>query len=153
VPFARLFEEVKVPVTPAANGLYREIGVRSHGKGVFHKEAISGESLGDKRVFRCQAGALVFNIVFAWEQAVAMLSEHEKDFIASHRFPMFKGRAGHALEDYFLLFFKTSRGKELLTIASPGGAGRNKTLGQKDLEALPVPNPILIHQDLEIPKT
>ena len=146
MPFARLFEEIRVPVTPVASDLYREIGVRSHGKGVFHKEAVSGESLGDKRVFRCQPGALVFNIVFAWEQAVAVLTEHEKDFIASHRFPMFKGRAGQALEDYTLLFFKTRRGKELLSIASPGGAGRNKTLGQKELESLPIPCPTFAEQ-------
>ena len=146
LPFARLFEEIRLPVTPEANGLYREIGVRSHGKGVFHKEAVTGASLGDKRVFRCQPGALVFNIVFAWEQAVAVLTEHEKDFIASHRFPMFKGRAGQALEDYTLLFFKTRRGKELLTIASPGGAGRNKTLGQKELDELHVPCPTIVEQ-------
>lgn len=146
VPFARLFEEVREPVTPEANGLYREIGVRSHGKGIFHKEAVIGEALGDKRVFRCQPGALVFNIVFAWEQAVAVLSEHEKDFIASHRFPMFKGHSEQALEEYYLLFFKTRRGKELLSIASPGGAGRNKTLGQKDLEVLPVACPLFPEQ-------
>jgi type I restriction enzyme S subunit len=79
--------------------------------------------------------------VFAWEQAVAVLSENERGFIASHRFPMFQGRKNQASEAYYLLFFKTRRGKEQLTIASPGGAGRNKTLGQADLDVLPVPCP------------
>jgi type I restriction enzyme S subunit len=141
VPFASVFALTMVSLAPLPSVKYREIGVRSHGKGIFHKTPITGESLGDKRVFHCQPGALVFNIVFAWEQAVAVLSESERGFIASHRFPMFQGRKNQASEAYYLLFFKTRRGKEQLTIASPGGAGRNKTLGQADLEVLPVPHP------------
>ncbi|MDD3538022.1 MAG: restriction endonuclease subunit S [Eubacteriales bacterium] len=141
VPFATVFDLKMVSLAPTPSEKYREIGVRSHGKGIFHKPPVTGESLGDKRVFHCQPGALVFNIVFAWEQAVAVLSESERGFIASHRFPMFHGRKNLASEAYYLLFFKTRRGKEQLTIASPGGAGRNKTLGQSDLEVLPVPCP------------
>jgi type I restriction enzyme S subunit len=141
VPFATIFDLTMVSLEPSPSVKYREIGVRSHGKGIFHKPPVTGESLGDKRVFHCQPGTLVFNIVFAWEQAVAVISESERGFIASHRFPMFKGRKNQASEAYYLLFFKTRRGKEQLTIASPGGAGRNKTLGQADLEVLPVPHP------------
>jgi type I restriction enzyme, S subunit len=141
VPFASVFDLKMVSLAPLPSVQYREIGVRSHGKGIFHKPPVTGESLGDKRVFHCQPGTLVFNIVFAWEQAVAVISESERGFIASHRFPMFLGRKNQASEAYYLLFFKTRRGKEQLTIASPGGAGRNKTLGQSDLEVLPVPCP------------
>lgn len=141
VPFATIFDLTMVSLEPTPSIKYREIGVRSHGKGIFHKPPVTGESLGDKRVFHCQPGTLVFNIVFAWEQAVAVLSESERGFIASHRFPMFQGRKHQASEAYYLLFFKTRRGKEQLTIASPGGAGRNKTLGQSDLEVLPIPCP------------
>lgn len=141
VPFASVFDFTMVSLAPLPSVKYREIGVRSHGKGIFHKPPVTGESLGDKRVFHCQPGTLVFNIVFAWEQAVAVISESERGFIASHRFPMFQGRKNQASEAYYLLFFKTRRGKEQLTIASPGGAGRNKTLGQADLEVLPVPCP------------
>lgn len=146
VPFASVFDLNMVRLAPIANVKYREIGVRSHGKGIFHKPPVTGESLGDKRVFHCQPGTLVFNIVFAWEQAVAVISESERGFIASHRFPMFQGRKNQASEAYYLLFFKTRRGKEQLTIASPGGAGRNKTLGQGDLVVLPVPCPSFAEQ-------
>lgn len=34
--------------------------------------------------------------------------------------------------DYFTRLFLTKRGQTLLELASPGGAGRNKTLGQKN---------------------
>jgi type I restriction enzyme S subunit len=77
------------PVTVEPDRMYRQIGVRSHGKGIFHKEPVTGKSLGDKRVFWVHPHAFVVNIVFGWEQAVALTSTAEDGFIASHRFPMF----------------------------------------------------------------
>src|SRR5206468_2569473 len=38
-----------VNIEPEAN--YREIGIRSHGNGVFHKEPVRGKAIGEKRVF------------------------------------------------------------------------------------------------------
>lgn len=42
---------------------YEEIGVRSFGKGIFHKEPVDGASLGTKRVFRIEPGDLVISNV------------------------------------------------------------------------------------------
>jgi type I restriction enzyme S subunit len=111
---------------------YRQIGVRSHGKGIFHKEAVTGTELGDKRVFHVVPDALVVNIVFAWEQAVALTSDAEAGFVASHRFPMFTEKGGKSYLPFLRQMFLTKRGKLLLEMASPGGAGRNKTLGQQE---------------------
>lgn len=146
VPFTNVFNRVAEQLVPDADKTYQEIGVRSHGKGIFHKPPGTGNSIGNKRVFHCQPGALVFNIVFAWEQAVAVISEKERGMIASHRFPMFRGLADHAFEPFYLLFFKTRRGKYALNLASPGGAGRNKTLGQKELGIVFVPKPSVAEQ-------
>ncbi len=126
------------PVDVQNGQTYQEIGVRSHGKGVFHKEADVGETLGDKRVFWVVPDALVLNIVFAWEQAVALTSKREAGFIASHRFPMFLPRNERADTRFARDFFLRPRGKWLLELASPGGAGRNKTLGQSNFAELPV---------------
>src|SRR5436305_6627305 len=90
---------------------YREIGVRSHGKGLFHKEPVLGKSLGDKRVYYVQPRCLVLNIVFAWEQAVAITTEKEAGMIASHRFPMYQPVGGAVDLRYLLQFFKSKRGK------------------------------------------
>ncbi len=131
-----LLERVTNPVEVNPNATYREIGIRSHGKGIFHKSPVQGAELGDKRVFWVEEEALVTNIVFAWEQAIAVTSAAEKGMIASHRFPMYKAINGKSDVSFIKYFFLTERGKELLGIASPGGAGRNKTLGQKDFENL-----------------
>lgn len=127
-----VLEKVIDPVQVNPESIYEEIGIRSHGRGIFHKAPIPGKALGDKRVFWVQPGCFVVNIVFAWEQAVARTTEKEIGKIASHRFPMYHPKNGRADVDYLLYFFKTPRGKYLLELASPGGAGRNKTLGQKE---------------------
>lgn len=146
-PLGSVLERVVKPVQVEPSREYREIGIRSHGKGAFHKSPVSGASLGDKRVFWVVPNALVLNIVFAWEQAVAITSERENGMIASHRFPMYRPLNGRCDLRYLLHFFKTSRGKALLELASPGGAGRNKTLGQKEFDYLKVPMPSILEQE------
>lgn len=138
------------PVSVNVGEAYQEIGIRSHGKGIFHKELIPGKALGDKRVFWVEENAFVVNIVFAWEQAVAVTSAAEKGMIASHRFPMYKPKNNSSDVHFVKYFFLTSKGKELLGIASPGGAGRNKTLGQKEFENLDLFVPGDVEEQTEI---
>ncbi len=126
---------------------YKQIGIRSHGKGIFHKDAVTGKALGNKRVFWVHPKAFVVNIVFAWEQAVALTSSDEEGFIASHRFLMFLTKNNRVNLRFVLLFFLRSRGKNLLELASPGGAGRNKTLGQQSFAELKITLPKVEEQE------
>lgn len=141
-----LLERVSNSVDVNPIEFYRQIGIRSHGKGIFYKDAVSGESLGNKRVFWVEPNVFILNIVFAWERAVAKTTDAEIGMIASHRFPMYKPKSGVLDLDYITLFFKTNRGKYLLELASPGGAGRNKTLGQKEFESLEIAIPTISEQ-------
>jgi type I restriction enzyme S subunit len=110
---------------------YRQIGIRSHGKGLFYKELVAGEELGSKSVFWIEKDCFIVNIVFAWEQAIGRTTENEVGMICSHRFPMYIPIDNKIDIDYLVYLFKTPYGKKVLELASPGGAGRNKTLGQK----------------------
>jgi len=134
----------KVEVEKYVN--YQQIGIRSHAKGIFHKELVTGKKLGNKSVFWIEEDCFIVNIVFAWEQAVAKTTDAEKGMIASHRFPMYRPKDNKANINYILYFFKSKRGKHLLGLASPGGAGRNKTLGQKEFSELKLPLPPLKEQ-------
>ena len=123
-----VLQRVSIPVNVDENKLYYQIGIRSHSKGIFYKEAETGKQIGNKRIFWIEQDCLILNIVFAWEQAVSKTSEKEVGMVASHRFPMYKV-LNNSL-DYIVDFFKTEKGKQLLQMASPSGAGRNKTLNQ-----------------------
>lgn len=143
---ARVLERRTEPVDVKSDTIYRQIGLRSHGKGIFHKAGVTGEALGNKRVFWVQPDCFVVNIIFAWEQAVGKTSAQESGMIASHRFPMYGAKKGKADIDFIVRFFLRPRGKHLLGLASPGGAGRNRTLGQKDFEKLQLTIPTLPEQ-------
>ncbi len=138
---SQVVTKIRNGFTPKPDDLYREIGIRSHAKGIFHKEPVTGMSLGNKSVFWIEPDCFVVNIVFAWEQAIAKTTEAEVGMIASHRFPMYKPKEGVLDLDYLLYFFKSAKGKNLLELASPGGAGRNKTLGQSEFLKLKIPVP------------
>lgn len=133
-----LFDKVKNPVDVDKNTFYKQIGIRSHGKGIFYKEEVLGKELGNKRVFWIEPDVFIVNIVFAWERAIARTTVNEIGMIASHRFPMYKPKKNRVNLDYITYFFKTKKGQRLLELASPGGAGRNKTLGQKEFDNLKI---------------
>lgn len=147
-PFGEFVEQQSRFVRPDHNRMYREIGIRSHGKGVFHKDPASGSSIGNKRVFEVEPGCIAFNIVFAWEGAVAVTSELERGFIASHRFPMFRPDPRKADLQYLRLRFQSRAGTGLLRSISPGGAGRNRTINQTALRQIVVPLPPMEEQTL-----
>ncbi len=141
-----ILERVSRPVDVEPDRLYEQIGIRSHGKGIFDKEPVTGASLGEKRVFWVEPNCFIVNIVFAWEQAVSRTRECDVGKIASHRFPMYRPRRDRCDIRFVEFLFKTPRGKHMLGLASPGGAGRNKTLGQKEFERLSLVVPPLPEQ-------
>ena len=123
-------EKVDNPVSVEADTVYTQIGIRSHGKGLFYKEPVTGKELGNKSVFWIEPNCFVLNIVFAWEQAFGQTTNNEVGMIASHRFPMYRPINNSVDLDYLICYFLTKRGTDILDAASPGGAGRNRTLGQ-----------------------
>ena len=121
---------VEKPVEIKPNELYTQIGIRSHGKGLFYKEPVTGAALGNKSVFWIEPDCFIVNIVFAWEQAIGKTTQSEVGMIGSHRFPMYRPVNDRVDVDYLISYFLTKQGTDILGSASPGGAGRNKTLGQ-----------------------
>ncbi|MCZ4125403.1 restriction endonuclease subunit S [Streptomyces sp. H39-S7] len=134
------------PVEVSASAKYQEIGLRSFGRGVFHKPPISGAELGAKKIFRIEPGDLLFSSVFAWEGAVARAGAAEMDRVGSHRFMTYAVNPSIADADYLRFYFLSAPGLEILRRCSPGGAGRNKTLGIKPFAAEIIPLPLLSEQ-------
>lgn len=123
-------KRVECPVVVKPDETYTQIGIRSHGNGLFYKEPVKGVELGNKAVFWIEPDCFILSIVFAWEQAIGKTTQAEVGMIGSHRFPMYRPVKDRVDIDYLISFFLTKRGTDILEAASPGGAGRNKTLGQ-----------------------
>jgi type I restriction enzyme S subunit len=141
VPFAEVAPLVRRAVGVEPEQVYGELGIRSFGKGTFHKPPVSGVELGDKRVFEIFPGDLLFNVVFAWEGAVAVARDSDSGRVGSHRFLTCVAKDGVARAKFLAFYFLTTEGIEVLGRASPGGAGRNRTLGLRALENILVPVP------------
>ncbi|MCD4819596.1 MAG: restriction endonuclease subunit S [Candidatus Cloacimonetes bacterium] len=120
---------------------YPELGIRCFGKGTFHKPALNGIEVGTKKLFQIKTGDVIFSNVFAWEGGIAIAKENDNDRFGSHRFISCLCETKKIINSFLLFHFLTHKGLEEIQRCSPGGAGRNKTLGLKKLESILVPVP------------
>lgn len=140
-PMSEVAPLVRRSVKPQAGELYHELGIRSFGKGSFHKPPLEGASVGSKKLYAIYPGDVVFNNVFAWEGAVAVARPDDAGRVGSHRFITCVPKPGVVTSEFINFHFTTRHGLEQLGEASPGGAGRNRTLGLEALAAIQVPVP------------
>ena len=122
---------------------YPELGIRSFGKGTFHKPSLSGGEVGGKRLYRIEPGDLLFSNVFAWEGAIAVARSEDLGRFGSHRFITCVADVKLTSADFLRYYFLSEEGLIKIQEASPGGAGRNRTLGLEKLMNIEVPVPSL----------
>lgn len=106
---------------------YERLGIRSHGKGVFHEYVEAGKEITTAQLHKVAAHNFIVNITFAWEHAVAVTCDSDAGKLVSHRFPQFSMADG--IHDQFLKYLiLDARFRHHLLLSSPGGAGRNRVL-------------------------
>ncbi len=120
---------------------YPELGIRSFGKGTFHKPALDYLSVGTKRLYRILPRDLLFSNVFAWEGAIAVAQSEDEGRFGSHRFITCVPKQCVVTAEFLRFYFLTDEGLRKIGEASPGGAGRNRTLGLAKLAEIEVPIP------------
>jgi hypothetical protein len=141
MPMSEIAPLVRRPIDIKDDEMYHELGIRSFGNGTFHKSPLTGFELGSKRVFQIEPDDLLFSNVFAWEGAIAVAKSEDKGRIGSHRFITCVPKDGVATARFLCFHFLTPKGLHDIGQASPGGAGRNRTLGLEKLERIMVPVP------------
>src|SRR5574344_847692 len=80
-PLDQVVEKVGTQVDTQKDELYSQIGIKSHGKGLFYKEPVSGKSIGNKSIFWIEPNCFILNSLFAWEKAVGTTTEQEKGLV------------------------------------------------------------------------
>lgn len=134
-------DQIFRPIPRKDDDIYTPIGLYNWGRGIFHKEPTVGAELGDSNFFWLDADDLILSGQFAWEGAVALTSEKDKGYVATHRYPILRGKPGVMETAYLFAFFTTKTGDFLLNEHSRGAAGRNRPLNAGTLlkESIPVP--------------
>ena len=121
-------ELVRRPIAREDDEVYTPVGLYNRGRGIFHKEPTLGADLGDSHFFWIEIDDLVLSGQFAWEGAVALAGDEDVGCIATHRYPILRGKPGLLNTAYLLALLKTKKGAFLLDEHSRGAAGRNRPL-------------------------
>jgi type I restriction enzyme, S subunit len=145
-PMSEVAPLVRRPIEIDMASSYPELGIRSFGKGTFHKPSLSGADVGTKRIFKINPGDLLFSNVFAWEGAIAVARPDDSGRVGSHRFISCVPNPEIATSQFLCFYFLTEEGLSKIRAASPGGALRNRTLGLSALNQISVPTPTLERQ-------
>ena len=146
-PMAEVAPIIRRPVKISPNEKYPELGIRCFGNGTFHKPSLSSIEVGTKKLFQIKTDDLLFSNVFAWEGGIAVAKEDDNDRYGSHRFISCNCDLNQVIPSFLNFHFLAPNGLEEINRCSPGGAGRNKTLGLKKLEAIKVPVPKIKKQE------
>ncbi len=146
LPMEQVAPLVRRPVDVRSDESYPELGVRSFGRGTFHKPALIGSELTWQKLFRIHEGDLVFSNIKAWEGAFAVAMPEDHDRVGSHRYLTCVPVTGTATAHFVCYYLQTREGLAKVEAASPGSADRNRTLGQDALAAITVPVPPIERQ-------
>lgn len=141
MPMKSIAPIVRRPVSIAYDAIYPEVGIRCFGKGTFLKPALRGSEIGSKKIFQIKKGDIVFSNVFAWEGGIAVANENDNNRYGSHRFISCVADSLKVETEFLCFHFLSPQGLADINACSPGGAGRNKTLGLTKLMKISVPIP------------
>ncbi|RBP90263.1 restriction endonuclease subunit S [Paenirhodobacter enshiensis] len=142
-PMAEVAPLIRRPVEIEPDGAYPELGVRSFGRGTFHKPVLRGGDLSWQKLFGIEKGDLVFSNIKAWEGAFAVAGEDDHGRVGSHRYLTCVPNPETATADFLWFYLQSPEGLSAVQSASPGSADRNRTLAVKRLETIEVPVPPL----------
>lgn len=118
--------------TNKPNSNYLSLGIRSHGKGLFHKPNFDPEKIEMDFLFRVMPKDLIVNITFAWEGAIAIVADEDKYGLVSHRFPTYVFDEKKVLHKFFRFIITSKKFIYQMDLISPGGAGRNRVMSKTD---------------------
>jgi len=96
---------------------YLELGLRSFGKGTFHKPAIHGNELNGKRLFQIEPGDLLFSNVSLGKTLLAVAQPEDAGSMA-HTFYQSKGHRRCCLSRFSLLLLSLHQ-RELISLEKP----------------------------------
>lgn len=105
---------------------YPLVGVRWNGHGAFLRETKLGAAIQKKRHFLIREGDIVYNKLFAWKGAFAVVDKSLDGCYVSDKFPTYQLNASEVLSDYLALVFRAGRLAAQATERSVGLAAVSK---------------------------
>ena len=111
---------------------YKMAGVKWYGEGLFHRETVRGDGMSASQVTPLVPGALVYNRLFAWKAAFAVVTPEFKDCCVSNEFPQFIPDTTRILPEYLYLFYTRAATIRAVNAASTGSAAVSRNRFKED---------------------
>lgn len=144
--FGKLFRLERIPLDVDATRAYRQIGIRSFGKGIFYRDPLNANELSKLRYFHVNPGRIVFSNIMAWEGAVGVTGPEAEGCVGSQRFLSYAPLSDQVDLRYYNYFFQSTAGMGLIRSGSTGTVKRNQTLSPRTIDSFEVPLPSLDEQ-------
>lgn len=144
-----IMSDVVTPIrrtVPKPDKPYWRLGIKSWAKGTFRAYVDQPEAVDMDELYEVHENDLVVNITFAWEHAIAVAAKDDQGLLVSHRFPTYEFK-DNQVPNFYKSVISQKFFRDMLEHISPGGAGRNRVLNQKDFLNLPCYIPSLSEQE------
>lgn len=141
VKLKHLVELIYDPVEIDPDLMYRKAGMYNRGRGIFVRDEISGDSMGDSKFQYIHQNCIMLSGQFAWEGAVYVTTHRDEIAVASHRYYLLKPTQDKITPEYIYAYLASEKGVLDMNKCSHGAAGRNKPLNIKELLNIEIPLP------------
>lgn len=98
-----VLEQVQRPEPLKSDREYRLLGVKWYAEGLFERERKLGRTIAAKELHRVEAGDLIYNRLFAWKGAFAMVDHTYAGGYVSGEFPIFRASRDD-VEEYYVFY-------------------------------------------------
>lgn len=148
IPLGRLVtQHAPDQVTPTAESTVRFAGVRWYGDGLFVREERKGSAVRGK-CYALKPGLLVYNRLFAWKQAFAVVTADYEGVVVSNEFPQFEVDTTQATPEFLALYCSSPVfATKALSLSSGSAAVSRNRLKEADFLRLEVACPPLEVQE------
>lgn len=118
---------------------YCKTGMYNRGRGIFRRDPMPGNELGDSKFQHISRGCVMISGQFAWEGAAYVTDKDDEAGIVSHRYYLLKPSRVSA--EFLWAYLMSAKGLLDMQTCSHGSAGRNRPLNINELLNTYIPLP------------
>ena len=125
-------EQVKRVQSLNDNEQYRLLGVRWYGMGAFHRETVTTASSKANKFFRVHTGDFIYNRLFAWKGAFAVIEDELDGHCVSGEFPVFRTDPERLLPEYLFHYMARPQIWDRILLESTGSTATSRNRWKED---------------------
>lgn len=147
VRLGEVLRQIHRPEAVDATKVYRLLGVRWYGQGLFVREEKLGAEIAAHRVYSVRSGDFVYNRLFAWKGSFAVAGPEVTGACVSSEFPCFRATATRLDPQFLFWYFRQERAwAQVLGLSTGATPTSRNRLKESAFLAMEIPLPPVVEQ-------